>query len=240
MRVAILVLLLAMVFALLSDRADAQRRPRPTRSPTTARPTRLPTPKATKPTNKPTPNSQTAKPTSTPTNTPTNTPSASPTTKTPTSTPTSTPTNAPTTAPTFPGLNDETIRTAVQNWCTGGDPQTNAENAYGKIQDWDVSRVTTMAGLFRDQTTCNPPIGNWNTANVKDVNAMFEFARAFNQPIGNWNTAAVTNMVSMLFCARDQPEAVLDPPHKGRADAKHVFSFRVLPELLLPTRHVRV
>jgi surface protein len=99
------------------------------------------------------------------------------------------------------GLSDLTIRTAVHNWCTGGDPQKNAENAYGKIQDWDVSRVTNMAGLFRDQSTCNPPIGNWNTANVTSMYAMFYKASAFNQPIGNWNTTMVTRMDFMFFQA---------------------------------------
>ena len=44
---------------------------------------------------------------------------------------------------------------------------------------------------------------------------------------------------NVLLRQRVQPEAVLDPP-LGRAEVQHLFVFRVLPELLLPTRHVRV
>ncbi len=73
--------------------------------------------------------------------------------------------------------------------------------AYGKIDDWDVSRVTTMAVLFAPKTTCNPPIGNWNTAAVTSMYGMFAEASAFNQPIGNWNTAKVTDMGYMFYNA---------------------------------------
>jgi hypothetical protein len=82
-------------------------------------------------------------------------------TRKPTKSPTiARPTPKPTTSSKKPTpLDDDTIPTAVQDWCAGGKQQTGAVAALGKIQDWDVSRVTTMARLFKDQKTCNPPIG---------------------------------------------------------------------------------
>ena len=34
------------------------------------------------------------------------------------------------------------------------------------IEDWDVSKITDMEGLFSFQDTCNPEIGKWDVSNV--------------------------------------------------------------------------
>ena len=36
------------------------------------------------------------------------------------------------------------------------------------IEEWDVSRITSMKSLFEDQDECNPEIGKWNVSNVED------------------------------------------------------------------------
>jgi surface protein len=115
------------------------------------------------------------------------------------------------------------IKEAVNLWCSN---RAKAEDLYGHISDWDVSRVTNMSelfrgkryfnndisrwnvsnvtrmdGMFRDADSFNQPIGGWDVSNVTDMNYMFASARAFNQNIGDWNTSNVQNMSNMFLSA---------------------------------------
>jgi uncharacterized repeat protein (TIGR02543 family) len=65
-----------------------------------------------------------------------------------------------------------------------------------QIQNWDVSKVTTMKEMFQS-TQFNQPIGIWNVGNVVDMSSMFDGA-AFNQPLNNWDVSNVINMGSMF------------------------------------------
>ena len=47
---------------------------------------------------------------------------------------------------------------------------------YGEIEDWDVSDVTSMRGMFRGLSFFNQPLNNWNVSNVTDMDDMFEAA----------------------------------------------------------------
>ncbi|MDO4725716.1 MAG: BspA family leucine-rich repeat surface protein [Porphyromonadaceae bacterium] len=94
------------------------------------------------------------------------------------------------------------------------------------INNWDVSRVTNMIGMFRDAIIFNQPLGSWvvsnvttmsvmfqraekfnhninswDVSNVEDMSSMFYGAKAFNSPLNNWNTSNVTNMGGMFFSA---------------------------------------
>ena len=70
------------------------------------------------------------------------------------------------------------------------------------IGNWDVSNVTNMAYMFRDNSptgsTFNQPIGNWDVSNVTDMKFMFSNS-TFNQPIGNWDVSNVTNMDDLFY-----------------------------------------
>jgi surface protein len=66
------------------------------------------------------------------------------------------------------------------------------------ISGWDVSRVTTMAGMFANAAAFNQPIGAWDVGRVDNMMFMFYEASAFNQPIGGWNMRRVTNAHRML------------------------------------------
>jgi surface protein len=70
-----------------------------------------------------------------------------------------------------------------------------------RIGEWDVSRVTSMNGLFSECDGFNEPIGRWNVSNVRDMNAMFYNASSFNQDIGGWIVTNVTDMSSMFYNA---------------------------------------
>jgi surface protein len=66
------------------------------------------------------------------------------------------------------------------------------------INDWDVSRVTDMNGLFRLYETFNEYIGDWDVSNVTDMSYMFDRCSTFNQPLNSWNVSRVTNMSTMF------------------------------------------
>jgi surface protein len=70
------------------------------------------------------------------------------------------------------------------------------------IGAWNVSRVTTMEGMFILATTFNQPIGAWKMSNVKSVKGMFGNATSFNQPIGGWDVGEVENMAHMFTSAQ--------------------------------------
>ncbi len=57
------------------------------------------------------------------------------------------------------------------------------------INDWDVSKVEDFSSMFKNNTAFNQPLNNWNTEKANDLTNMFDGATAFNQPIGMWNTA---------------------------------------------------
>jgi len=70
-----------------------------------------------------------------------------------------------------------------------------------QIEKWDVSNVTNMKDLFFGATNFNQPIGKWNVGNVTSMKRMFRDAANFNQPIGNWNVRNVTDMKDMFKAA---------------------------------------
>ncbi|MEW7289147.1 BspA family leucine-rich repeat surface protein [Aquimarina sp. 2304DJ70-9] len=57
------------------------------------------------------------------------------------------------------------------------------------INDWDVSKVEDFSSMFKNNTSFNQPLNNWNTEKANDLTNMFDGATAFNQPIEMWNTA---------------------------------------------------
>ena len=93
------------------------------------------------------------------------------------------------------GLNNETIRVAVEEWLD--DPQA-AEEKYGDISDWDVSNVTDMIGLFSGAISFNQDISNWDVSEVINMSYMFFNCIEFNQDIGNWNVSNVMDMSGMF------------------------------------------
>ena len=62
------------------------------------------------------------------------------------------------------------------------------------INNWDVSNVKNMSGLFRSASLFNQPLNNWDMSNVTNISAMFSSATAFNQPLDNWDLSNVKSM----------------------------------------------
>ncbi|XRB19677.1 EF-hand domain-containing protein [Pseudoscourfieldia marina] len=95
------------------------------------------------------------------------------------------------------------LRKRVGAWVN--DPGS-ATNLFGKISEWDTSKVTDMSRLFDATLTTNAmffndDISKWNTGKVTDMHNMFFNARSFNQDISGWGTGKVTDMGGMFYGA---------------------------------------
>ena len=98
-------------------------------------------------------------------------------------------------------INNRNIKNAVNDWMQNAE---KAEAKYGHISNWDTSKVTTMKKLFFKVPLFNEPIGDWDVSNLTEMSYMFrndgmDIGSTFNQPIGNWNVSKVTTMEEM-FC----------------------------------------
>tara|TARA_R110001592_G_scaffold26903_6_gene100269 strand:- start:1600 stop:2493 length:894 start_codon:yes stop_codon:yes gene_type:complete len=100
-------------------------------------------------------------------------------------------------------LTDANIRKVTKEWSTNPGP---VEQIYGKIENWDVSRVRDFSQLFNTfegyvPNGFNEDISKWNMGNATNLDSMFQGQDLFNQPIGSWDTSNVTNMRRVfVFC----------------------------------------
>ena len=74
----------------------------------------------------------------------------------------------------------------------------NVSNFNQPLNNWDVSKVWNMSGMFYRASTFNQPLNNWDVSNVEDMSDMFLDASTFNQPLDNWNVSNVTDMAFMF------------------------------------------
>ena len=66
------------------------------------------------------------------------------------------------------------------------------------LKDWDVSKVTNMSAMFDGATRFNKDLGDWNTKSVTDMSFMFQGATKFNQDLSGWDTSNVTTIARMF------------------------------------------
>ncbi|MXN91305.1 BspA family leucine-rich repeat surface protein [Flavobacterium sp. Sd200] len=74
-------------------------------------------------------------------------------------------------------------------------------NVINRINEWDMSNVTTIRGLFFQVSQFNQPLNNWDTSNITDMSNLFYQATSFNQPLNNWNIGKVTTLESTFYTA---------------------------------------
>ncbi|WP_096022420.1 DarT ssDNA thymidine ADP-ribosyltransferase family protein [Campylobacter lanienae] len=72
------------------------------------------------------------------------------------------------------------------------------ENFNQPLDSWDVSSVVNMSWMFYNCENFNQPLDNWNVFNVTDTSWMFAGCTNFNQPLDNWNVSSVTDMYEMF------------------------------------------
>lgn len=68
------------------------------------------------------------------------------------------------------------------------------------LNDWDVSKVTDMSGLFKEYSDFNEPLNDWGVqlGEVKNMSSMFADCYNFDQPLNKWNVSNVENMSKMF------------------------------------------
>ncbi len=66
------------------------------------------------------------------------------------------------------------------------------------LNNWDVSNVRYLSGLFYYNELYNQPMNNWNVSNVSQMASVFYHAIAFNQPLNNWDVSNVKNMYDIF------------------------------------------
>ena len=73
-----------------------------------------------------------------------------------------------------------------------------AELFWQDISHWDVSSVTNMRWMFRDALSFDQDINGWDVSSVTNMRGMFYEAESFNQDIGSWDVSSVTDMYVMF------------------------------------------
>lgn len=68
-----------------------------------------------------------------------------------------------------------------------------------EMQDWNVSNVTSMEKTFYGEGYFDCDLRNWDVGNVTNMKQMFYGAARFNSDISNWDTGNVTDMTQMFY-----------------------------------------
>ena len=99
----------------------------------------------------------------------------------------------------------------------------NAISQYGEFNTWNVSAITDMSELFRNNDTFNEDISNWDTSNVTNMENMFFGAEIFNMNIGNWDTSKVTDMRFMFNTAISFNQGISSWDTSNVTNMQHMF-----------------
>jgi surface protein len=104
------------------------------------------------------------------------------------------------------------------------------------INDWDVSSVTDMNGMFNGLifTNVNADLSNWDVSNVLDMSSMFvntDYETNTIKGIENWDVSSVTNM-SMMFSTS------LYTPDLSNWNVSSVISYDEFADSIFPANYL--
>ena len=69
------------------------------------------------------------------------------------------------------------------------------------IENWDVSGVGDMVGMFKFCSNFNCDLSKWYVSSVKNMSGMFYDCENFNSDLSKWNVSKVENMKDMFsYC----------------------------------------
>ena len=100
-------------------------------------------------------------------------------------------------------------------------------NHYYSIQAWNTANVTNMYEMFMNANNFSGNITSWNTAKVNNMSRMFFGATGFSSAIGGWNTSAVTDMREMFYEARVFNQPIGSWNTSAVRDMQYMFSYAV-------------
>ena len=66
------------------------------------------------------------------------------------------------------------------------------------LEDWDVSHVEYMGGMFANSYNFNCDLSKWDVSNVKNMEGMFLNCENFNCDLSNWDVSNVKDMRYMF------------------------------------------
>ena len=67
------------------------------------------------------------------------------------------------------------------------------------LENWDVSNVKNMSGMFSGCKNFNSDLSKWDVSNVEDMGFMFMSCDNFNSDLSKWNVSKVENMRFMFW-----------------------------------------
>ena len=66
------------------------------------------------------------------------------------------------------------------------------------LEDWDVSHVEDMDGMFMGCKNFNSDLSKWDVSLVKNMNYMFYDCGNFNSDLSKWDVSNVEEMIGMF------------------------------------------
>ena len=84
-------------------------------------------------------------------------------------------------------ITNENIQNLVKQYFKN---KTKLHPSLQYIGGWDVSNVTNMNKLFKNNNF-NEPLNYWDVSNVTNMEEMFANCINYNQPLNNWNVSNV-------------------------------------------------
>ena len=67
------------------------------------------------------------------------------------------------------------------------------------LEDWDVSKVTNMKGMFYNCENFNSDLSNWDVSSVGNMHSMFYRCKTFNSDLSKWNVRKVKNIGDVFY-----------------------------------------
>ena len=67
------------------------------------------------------------------------------------------------------------------------------------LEDWDVSNVKNMEGMFQGCINFNSDLSKWNVSKVKSMKYMFSHCENFKSNLSKWNVSNVKNTNGMFM-----------------------------------------
>ncbi len=102
------------------------------------------------------------------------------------------------------------------NWSSMSGAFNGCAFMIGRFTDIpDLTSVTSMFEMFRQNQSFNTNINDWDVSNVTNMGGLFQYALNYNQPLNNWDVSNVTNMSDMFNNFIDTTIVITNTPIPG-------------------------